>query len=220
MARLCDPRTAFATLPRLKSLWRRERLKPAAAAGAMELGLVTSNAGKVRELVAALEPLGHTVTQRALEYPEVQAPTLEVVVEFGLDWLAHHYPGEVLLIDDAGLFVDALGGFPGVYSRYAWDTIGPAGVLALLGDGEERSAEFRCVLGLLLPDGGQRLFYGSCRGRVTRAPRGDGGFGYDSVFIPEGDERTFAELPLAEKNGVSHRGKALAGLVEYLGNSG
>ena len=84
MARLCDPRAAFATLHRLKRLRRRERLKPAAAAGMMELGLVTTNAGKVRELAAVLEPLGHAVTQRALGYPEVQAPTLEAVVEFGL----------------------------------------------------------------------------------------------------------------------------------------
>jgi len=186
----------------------------------MELGLVTSNADKVRELAAALEPAGHTVAQRALEYPEVQAVTLAEVVEFGLEWLAQRHAGEALLIDDAGLFVDALGGFPGVYSRYAYDTIGPAGVLALLGDGAERSAEFRCVLGLLLPDGGRQLFRGSCRGRITRTPRGNGGFGYDPVFVPAGDERTFAELPLAEKNGVSHRGRALAALAVYLGDSG
>ena len=185
----------------------------------MELGLVTSNAGKGHELAAVLEPLGHAVTQRELGYPEVQAPTLEAVVEIGLEWLAQNHPGEALLIDDAGLFVDALGGFPGVYSRHAWDTIGPAGVLARLGNGEERNAEFRCVLGLLLPDGGHQLFHGSCRGSVTRAPRGDGGFGYDPIFIPEGDKRTFAELPLAEKNGISHRGRALAELVEYLGDS-
>ena len=186
----------------------------------MKLGLVTSNAGKLRELAAALEPAGHTVAQRALEYPEVQAASLGAVVEFGLEWLAQRHAGEALLIDDAGLFVDALGGFPGVYSRYAYDTIGPAGVLALLGDGAERSAEFRCVLGLLLPDGGRQLFRGSCRGRITRTPRGNGGFGYDPVFVPAGDERTFAELPLAEKNGVSHRGRALAALAVYLGDSG
>ena len=185
----------------------------------MELGLVTSNAGKVHELAAVLEPLGHAVTQREFGYPEVQAPTLEAVVEFGLEWLAQNHPDETLLIDDAGLFVDALGGFPGVYSRHAWDTIGPTGVLALLGNGEERSAEFRCVLGLLLPEGGHQLFHGSCRGSITRAPRGDGGFGYDPIFIPEDAERTFAELSLAEKNGVSHRGRALTELVEYLGDS-
>jgi XTP/dITP diphosphohydrolase len=186
----------------------------------MELGLVTSNADKVRELAAALEPAGHTVAQRALEYPEVQAATLAEVVEFGLERLAQRHAGEALLIDDAGLFVDALGGFPGVYSRYAYDTIGPAGVLTLLGDGAERSAEFRCVLGLLLPDGGRQQFRGRCYGRITRAPRGDGGFGYDPVFVPAGDERTFAEMPLAEKNAVSHRGRALAALAAYLGDSG
>lgn len=179
---------------------------------------MTSNAGKARELAAALRPVGHTVAQRELEYPEVQAATLGAVVEFGLEWLAQRYAGEALLIDDAGLFVDALGGFPGVYSRYAYDTIGPAGVLALLGNGAERSAEFRCVLGLVLPDGERQLFRGSCRGRIARAPRGDGGFGYDPVFIPDGDDRTFAEMPLAEKNTVSHRGLALAALAAYLGD--
>jgi len=103
------------------------------------------------------------------------------------------------------------------YQRIAYAT---AGVLALLGDEGARSAEFRCVLGLLLPDGGRQQFRGSCRGRITRAPRGDGGFGYDPVFVPAGDERTFAELPLAEKNAVSHRGRALATLAVYLGDSG
>ena len=93
-------------------------------------------------------------------------------------------------------------------------------MLALLGDGAERSAEFRCVLGLLLPNDSRQLFRGSCRGRITRTPRGNGGFGYDPVFVPAGDERTFAELPLAEKNTVSHRGRALAALAVYLGDSG
>ena len=93
-------------------------------------------------------------------------------------------------------------------------------MLTLLGDGADRSAELRCVPGLLLPAGGRQQFRGRCYGRITRAPRGDGGFGYDPVFVPAGDERTFAEMPLAEKNAVSHRGRALAALAAYLGDSG
>ena len=184
----------------------------------MRLGFVTSNPGKARELAAAIAP--HTVEQVPIAYPEVQAATLEDVVEFALTWLARRRPGKALLIDDAGLFINALDGFPGVYSRYVYDTLGPSGLLKQMEGVRNRQATFRCVLGLLLPDGSRHLFHGACAGRLTTELRGDEGFGYDPIFIPKRHRRTFAEMSLTAKNRISHRGRAVAALAEWLSNTG
>lgn len=125
--------------------------------------------------------------------------------------------------DDTGLFVDALGGEPGVRSsRYAGENVTYAEnvaklLAALSGVPEEaRNACFRTVVALCRPDGTERSFSGELAGRITRAPVGHLGFGYDPVFRIAGDGRTLAELPLEEKNALSHRARALAGLVRFL----
>ena len=118
------------------------------------------------------------------------------------------------MADDSGLEVDALGGEPGVHSaRYA----GPgacaadnnAKLLRALQGVTNRKARFRCVLALCAPDGRAWTVDGRCEGRILEHPRGDRGFGYDPLFIPDGQERTFAELPAETKNQLSHRGQAL-----------
>ncbi len=98
----------------------------------MNINLVTSNQGKVEELTAILRPFGHTASQLAVKCPEIQAMTLEEVVDFGLTWLHGQKTPAPLIIDDAGVFVEKLQGFPGVYSRYVHDTIGPQGLLRQL----------------------------------------------------------------------------------------
>jgi XTP/dITP diphosphohydrolase len=153
-----------------------------------------------------------------------------------------------VLADDSGLEVDALNGAPGVHSaRFAALDTGKPGnsattdnnakLLRLLGDVafDKRTARFRCVVALapvLRPEGGSaspvccadefelqtELFDGTCEGRIGSAPRGQGGFGYDPLFIPEGHEATFAELGEEVKNRMSHRGKALALLRSKLGD--
>ena len=140
-----------------------------------------------------------------------------------------------VLADDSGLEVNALGGAPGVHSaRFAALDTGKAGnsataennakLLRLLADVplERRTARFRCVLAVApvcrAEELGRRteLFEGACEGRIGLAPRGEGGFGYDPLFIPEGREATFAELGEEVKNRLSHRAKALANLREWL----
>lgn len=118
------------------------------------------------------------------------------------------------LADDSGLEVDALNREPGVYSaRYAGkqgDT--PANNAKLLRRMEgvhDRRARFRCALALAAPDGRTWTVDGRCEGRIVEAPRGNRGFGYDPLFVPDGHTRTFAELPNEEKNRLSHRGNAL-----------
>ena len=128
--------------------------------------------------------------------------------------------GRSCFADDTGLEVDALGGAPGVRSaRYATDGHDfEANVTLLLRNLEgvtERSAQFRTVVALIL-DGEEYLFEGIVRGHITNERFGEGGFGYDPVFVPEGEVMTFAEMSAEAKNAISHRGRAMAKLAEWL----
>jgi XTP/dITP diphosphohydrolase len=124
------------------------------------------------------------------------------------------------IADDSGLCIDALNGMPGVLSaRWAGvakdDAANNALVLQQLADvpDERRGAEFRCAVAMCLPDDREEVTFGSMRGSVIREQRGTGGFGYDVVFVAEGDTRTTAELTEEEKDAISHRGKALRALA-------
>lgn len=133
--------------------------------------------------------------------------------------------GVWVLADDSGLCVDALGGAPGVESAYY---AGPAGdsaanrerlVRELRGVPEgKRSAYFICQFVLLGPGGREETFLGRCDGRLREKPAGEGGFGYDPLFVPAGETLTFAEMPAERKNALSHRGRAWAQLAEWLGS--
>jgi XTP/dITP diphosphohydrolase len=167
--------------------------------------VVTSNPGKHREIIALMAPYGITVRRISEELPEPQADSLEPVVLAKLS-AASELPGWVL-VEDSGIFLEGLGGFPGVYSAYAYRTLGLAGVLRLL-RGRPRGAVFRTVAGLRR--GAARwLTRGSVRGRVALRARGVNGFGYDPIFIPAEQNRTFAEMDATEKDRYSHRGRAI-----------
>jgi XTP/dITP diphosphohydrolase len=135
------------------------------------------------------------------------------------------FTAKAALADDSGLEVDALGGAPGVYSaRYAGDAGSGNDVknyeklladLKSVPDGK-RDARFVCCMALALPDGTIKTFFGYAEGCILREPRGKTGFGYDPVFIPKGYERTFAEMTGEEKDRLSHRGKAIEKLLEFL----
>ena len=133
----------------------------------------------------------------------------------------HRKASEIVVADDTGLCVDALNGAPGLYSaRYAGE--GKSGVdrmerlLKELDSAEspDRSAAFHCSLAVVYPDGRQELYHGFCRGSITRTPRGDNGFGYDPVFVPDGERRTFAEMSGEEKHAISHRGLAVRAFLD------
>jgi len=137
--------------------------------------------------------------------------------------------GKPALADDSGLEVDALGGAPGVYSaRYAPDAESgndPKNYLKLLKDlinipAQERGARFVCCLVLAYPDGRTQTFFGYAEGNIGREARGKKGFGYDPVFVPEGFDRTFAEMTAEEKDAISHRGLAYRMLAEHLQKEG
>jgi len=172
--------------------------------------IVTHNKNKFEEMRKIIPDLQMV----SMEYPEIQANSLEEVVDFALDYLAERIEGN-FIIDDSGLFISSLNNFPGVYSAYVFDTIGNDGILKLMDGVEDRRAIFKTIIGARI-EGQKFKFVGICHGHIAKGPRGTNGFGYDPIFIPEGENRTFAEMSTEEKNKVSHRGKAIRKLSSFL----
>ncbi len=194
----------------------------------MEIVLATRNKKKIEEIRRITADLPITVLSLD-DFPDCpetvedrdsfEANAIKKAVEVAM------CTGKISLADDSGLEVDALGGAPGVYSaRYAPDATSgndPKNYEKLLKDlksipPQERSARFVCSLAIAYPDGRTRTFFGYSRGRIGFEPRGKKGFGYDPVFLPEGFDRTFAEMTAEEKDSLSHRGKAVEKLAEFL----
>lgn len=186
------------------------------------LCFATNNLHKIEEARVALGDSLRILTLDEAgikeELPETQ-DTLEGNARQKAQYIFDHH-GFSSFADDTGLEVDALGGAPGVYSaRYAGPRCLADDNMNLLlknMDGvSSRSAQFRTVIHLVLPEG-QWSFEGVVRGTLLRARRGSGGFGYDPLFLPDGHDRTLAEMSLPEKNRISHRGKAVRKLAEFL----
>ncbi|HYS71295.1 MAG TPA: XTP/dITP diphosphatase [Thermoplasmata archaeon] len=178
------------------------------------IAFVTTNEGKFREVSAKLLDAGIRIVREDRTYPEIQTDRLEKVVRFAATVLDDQVRGDYL-IDDSGLFVDHLGGFPGVYSAYVYKRLGCAGILTLLDGVIDRGAAFQTVF-LLRRGGDHEVFHGETRGTIADRERGAGGFGFDPIFVPDGAAKTFAEMSLAEKNAISHRARAVDALVAHL----
>ncbi|WP_240135623.1 RdgB/HAM1 family non-canonical purine NTP pyrophosphatase [Streptomyces sp. MUM 178J] len=187
--------------------------------------LATRNTGKITELRAILADAGlHHELVGADAYPDVP-DVKETGVTFAENALlkAHaltRATGLPAIADDSGLCVDVLGGAPGIFSaRWAGahgdDTANLRLLLAQLADVDDahRAAHFACAAALALPDGTDRVVEGRLTGTLRHTPSGAGGFGYDPILQPDGETRTCAELTPAEKNAISHRGKAFRALA-------
>lgn len=196
----------------------------------MDLYLASGNAHKVAELQALADAslLGvriHSAREVGGMPPVVEdAGTFVGNARKKARALVPRLPaGAWALADDSGLCVDALGGAPGVDSAYY---AGPQGdgaanlakLVAVLRDVPEplRAAQFRCVLVAIAPEGAEHVFEGACAGRLLTAPRGGAGFGYDPLFVPDGQSESFAELGEDVKNTLSHRARAWAELAAWL----
>jgi len=170
---------------------------------------ITGNRHKyeeIKEIIGEIEML-------SIPYPEIQADSLEKVAEYGIEYLKERVKGRFFL-EDSGLFIDALKGFPGVYSSYVFRTIGNKGILKLMENMENRRAVF--VSGIGYYDGEIHIFRGESRGIISREEKGRKGFGYDPIFIPEKCKKTFGEMEREEKNRYSHRGKSAIKFKRYL----
>jgi XTP/dITP diphosphohydrolase len=138
---------------------------------------------------------------------EIQADTVEVA-SYSAREAARKY-GRAVMVEDAGLFVEALDGFPGPFSAYVFKTIGIEGLLALLEGEKSRRAVFRSAVAYCERGGEPRVFEGNVRGSIAGSPKGENGFGFDPVFLPTGGQRSMGELTLEEKCAISHRGEAM-----------
>jgi XTP/dITP diphosphohydrolase len=189
--------------------------------------IATGNRGKLREIERILAPMGHTAVSLSQAGVCVRAEETGKTFEENamIKALAASQAADMPCIaDDSGLETDALGGAPGIFSaRYAGegatDADRIAKLLAELADvpEEKRTARFICAVACVFPDGRFFTVRGACEGRIAFAPCGEGGFGYDPVFIEASSGRTFAQLAQAEKDAVSHRGRALRAFAEKLG---
>ncbi|MCK4758181.1 MAG: XTP/dITP diphosphatase [Thermoplasmata archaeon] len=180
-----------------------------------KIWFATGNPGKLKEVQEKFSKYGIVVEQLIAPYPEIQADTLAEVVESGLSWLWGEH-GKPVIIDDSGLFIDSQKGFPGVYSAYVHKTLGCQGIIQLMKGASDMKANFQCCAGYMNEDGDVTLAVGRVDGTIILEMRGDGGFGYDPIFVPAGHDRTFAEMSLEEKNKLSHRARAFEMLAEKL----
>lgn len=188
-----------------------------------KLVVATHNAGKVREIRELLAPYGvETVSAGELNLPEPEETETTFVGNATLKArAAARASGLPALADDSGFGVEALGGAPGVYAKdwagpdvnfaramqAVWDKVQESG-------SPDRRAWFACVLALAWPDGGCEAFEGRVAGEIVWPPRGALGFGYDPMFVPQGEARTYGEMSAAEKHRDSHRARAFRQLIE------
>ena len=183
----------------------------------MELFIITGNSGKFREMRRHLDGTGIDMVQDDTPFMEVQSDTLEGVVIKGMeDFVSRNGSDRMVMKDDSGLFISSLQGFPGVYSAYVMRTLGCKGILRLMEGEEDKVAFFKTVIGLYRPGIGISLYRGEVHGRISHSEVGRSGFGFDPIFIPEHNDRTFAEMALEEKNSMSHRIRALDNLLKDL----
>lgn len=174
---------------------------------------VTGNPHKVIEATGILSPLGIEIVQNNCGYPELQEDGLSAIASFGANWAANKLNCEVM-VDDSGIFIEALGGFPGPYSAYVAKTLGNERVLKLMEEESNRIATLKCVIGYCRPGEEATVFSGQVAGNIATSIRGNLGFGYDPIF--EVDGVTFGEMGDEEKNRISHRYRALVKFVTWL----
>jgi len=175
----------------------------------------TGNIMKVEEAEKILKEFDISLLHLPMKLLEIQSEDLEKIAVFSAQkaWEEQEKP---LFVEDAGLFVEELNGFPGPYSSYVFKTISNKGILKLMSQSRDRTAHFQSVVAFC---NGEKTvtFKGEVWGKISREPRGTHGFGFDPIFIPdEGDGRTFAEMDISEKAAISHRTRAFKKFGEWL----
>jgi XTP/dITP diphosphohydrolase len=176
---------------------------------------VTNNIHKFNEARKILSEYSIAVAMLRMKAPEIQDDDLENIARSSAIE-ASNRTGLPVIVEDAGLFIDALQGFPGPYSSYVYRKIGKEGILKLLEDCENRKARFKSVVAFCSPDSEVKCFKGAVEGKISRSIRGRSGFGFDPIFEPDEDPtHTFGELPQEEKNRISHRSRALRRFAEW-----
>jgi len=176
---------------------------------------VTGNVHKFNEGRLALSEFGLSTAMLNVETIEIQADKIEdIAIASALDAVGKcQLP---IIVEDAGLFIEALNGFPGPYSSYVFRTIGTNGILRLTSNLNKRNAFFESVVAFCNPGWElPKCFNGKIEGKITDEMKGSQGFGFDPIFSPEKNEKTLAEMSIAEKNENSHRANALRKFADW-----
>lgn len=179
----------------------------------LQLHFATSNSHKVeeaKELLPAFE-----IIQFETDLIEIKSEHLEDIAVRSLESLPESVPCPVF-VEDSGIFIHHLDGFPGPISGYTHQKLGNGRILSLLTGADDWSAHFESVIALQIPEGDIVSFTGRVDGRIAQEEAGSHGFDYDSIFVPKGEQRTLAEMTTSEKNDYSHRGIALERMRRYL----
>jgi XTP/dITP diphosphohydrolase len=178
----------------------------------------TGNIHKYNEVRSILSPLGFSVAMIRMKGDEIQSESIQDIAEAAVMY-AFGRTGLPVFVEDAGLFIHALGSFPGPYAAYVYKTIHNSGILKLLNGVTDRQATFQSVIAYLDPTLTEPVcFYGEAKGAITtteRTEQGKSGFGFDPIFQPNSSNRTFAEMTIEEKNGYSHRADAIRKFAKW-----
>ena len=186
----------------------------------MKITFVSSNIHKFQEIEEILAGFNLEINFHKADIPEIQADSLENIALFSGNH-AYSLLKRPLFVEDTGLFIDALNGFPGPYASYVFRTIGNSGILQLLEGTTDRSAVFKTAIALILSETESMIFLGATMGTIASSERGKNGWGYDPIFIPiEGDGQTYGEMTVTNKNKISHRRRSVEQLADYLKKNG
>ncbi len=185
----------------------------------MEIFFATSNDNKVREFGHALKDFDLKIKRLNVNVPETDDEDVEDVArKKARDSFEAAGVDSPVMVEDSGLYVKSLNGFPGSMSGFFIKKCGEEGLLKLMKNLDNRKAFFKTSIAIYFPKNGDvKTFSGKCRGKISRDKRGSGGFGYDPVFIPENHENTFAE-DIETKKRISHRKKAVDELKDFINN--
>ncbi|MDR0911951.1 MAG: XTP/dITP diphosphatase [Methanobrevibacter sp.] len=174
---------------------------------------ITGNQHKVEEAEEIFNKFNIELEHIDLGYDELQG-TLEDVAKAGAKYAASKLEKSVI-VEDAGLFIKALNGFPGTYSSYIQETLGNQGILKLMENVDDREAEFRSVIGYCAPNSEPKIFLGRVKGQIALEEKGNLGFAFDPLFYVEEEGKTFGELTTEEKNQFSHRRNSLNSFINW-----
>ncbi|MDG6939392.1 MAG: RdgB/HAM1 family non-canonical purine NTP pyrophosphatase [Nitrososphaerota archaeon] len=174
----------------------------------------TGNAGKFAEAAVIMKRYGLVLERSGLKGTEVQEDDVALVARAAAASIFPP-PGASVIVEDAGLYIDALKGFPGAYSAHALKTLGNEGILKLMEGVADRGAHFDSAVALKTSEG-LWVFTGRVYGRVAGSAAGVSGFGFDPIFVPEGSARTFGEMGQEEKCRLSHRALSFGRLASWL----
>jgi XTP/dITP diphosphohydrolase len=177
---------------------------------------ITGNEHKVIEAENIFKNFDIELEHIDLGYCEPQG-TLEDVAKFGAKYACRKLNKSVI-VEDAGLFIKSLNGFPGVYSSYVQDTLGNKGILKLMNGIDDRYAEFRSVIGYCAPKSEPKVFLGRVKGQIALEEKGNLGFAFDPLFYVKEEGKTFGELTTEEKNQFSHRKNSLQQFIDWYVN--